>query len=88
MERILKIFEHKNNLIDYYQCVERYLTMYSDKEHLQKLQEKRDIDLACAFEHHQMKKHIMEEDGLKYENYYPEHFRKMTIPSLDWLFRF
>ncbi len=71
MERILNIYTHKNNLIDYYQCVERYLTMYSDQTHLQKLMDSKDLDLACAFEHHQLKSHILKEDGLKYQNYHP-----------------
>ena len=84
MERALNIFAAKNNLIDYYSCVERYLTMYSDKPSMEKLMATKDLDLACAFEHYEMKKHIMKEDGLSYEHFHPEHFRKMKIPSLDW----
>ena len=32
-----------------------------------------------------MKKHIFEENGLMYENYHPEYYRKINIPKEDWL---
>ncbi len=44
--------------------------------------ERKDLDTVCAFEYYQLKKGALKEGKLDYQEFYPEHFRKMKIPTL------
>ena len=81
MERALKIYEHKNNVIDHFECVRNIFTLYTSRERLTELKELPDADLICAYEHYQMKTHALQNNGLSYEEFNPEHFRGIKIPE-------
>ena len=81
MERALKIYEHKNNVIDHFECVRNIFSLYTSRERLAELRDLPDVDKICAFEFHRMKDHALNKGGLSMPEYHPEHFRKMKIPK-------
>lgn len=67
---------------EHFHCVREIFDLYSTKEQLEKLAEKPDIDLVCAYDYVKMKKNALEGVGLRYEDYHPELKGIKTIPTL------
>jgi len=82
INKALGIFEHKNNVREHFYCVKEMLELYNTKELLEKLAARPDIDTVCAFDYHKMKKHALEDTGLRYEDYHPETKGITKIPQL------
>jgi len=81
IERALSVYEHKNNVRDHFYCIKHMFELYNTKELLQDLASRPDVETVCAFEKYRMKQHALENKGLTYEEFHPEYFRGITIPS-------
>jgi len=75
MERAAGIREHKNNVIDHFDCVKRIFDLYTSKERLTEVSNLPDVDTICAHEHFRMKNHAINETGLDYKSFHPEHYQ-------------
>jgi hypothetical protein len=80
--KALGIYEHKNNVREHFYCIKEMFELYNTKELMEKLAARPDIDTVCAFDYHKMKKHALEGNGLKYEDYHPELKGITKIPEL------
>jgi hypothetical protein len=76
MDGFLGIREFENKYMDHFKCVAKLFSMYSTKEQLEKLASRSDIDLACAYEFHEMKKIALSEHGLDYKSFHPQYYSK------------
>ena len=83
MERALKVYEHKNNVIDHFECIRNIFELYTSRERLSELKNLDDADKICAFEHHRMTEHALNNGGLEIQEYHPEYFKGMKIPELE-----
>jgi hypothetical protein len=79
MERALKIREHKNNVIDHYDCVKRVFSLYTSVERLTEIKELPDVNTLCAYEYHKMKKNALS-GGLDFKEFHPEHYKGLKLP--------
>ncbi len=72
IHRALGVFEHKNNVRDHFYCVQQIFSLYKNKEDLQKLAERPDVETICAFDYHRMKSFALQGHGLHFKDYHPE----------------
>jgi hypothetical protein len=80
IHRALGVFEHKNNVREHFYCVKEMFDLYKTKEQLEKLAARPDIDTVCAFDYVRMKKHALEGEGLKYQDFHPE-IKGIKVPQ-------
>jgi len=80
MERALQIREHKNNVIDHYECLKKVFSLYTSKERLEEIKSLPDVSTVCAYEYLRMKKNALEEGGLDYKEFHPEHYKGIKLP--------
>lgn len=80
MERALQIREHKNNVIDHYECIKKMFNLYTSKERLEEIASLPDVGTICAFEYHKMKDYALNKGGLDYKDYHPEHYKGAKLP--------
>ena len=79
--KALQVHQHENNVREHYYCIKEIFDLYNTKERLEKLAKRPDLDTVCAFDYHKMKKHSLEGNGLKYEDWHPEA-NGIKIPQL------
>ena len=82
IQRALGVFEHKNNVREHYYCVKEIFEIYNNKELLEKLSKRPDLDTICAFDYVKMKKFALEGHGLKYKDYQPRLHGIDKMPEL------
>lgn len=75
MERAAGIREHKNNVIDHFDCVKRMFSLYTSKERLEELRGLPDVNTICAHEHYRMKAGALENGTLAYKQFHPEFYQ-------------
>jgi len=80
MERALKIREHKNNVIDHYDCVKKIFSLYTSVERLEEIKDLPDVNTLCANEFWRMKDLALNKGGLDYKEFHPEHYRGINLP--------
>jgi len=79
MERALGIREHKNNVIDHYDCVKKLFSMYTSVERLDEVKALPDVNTICAYEYNKMKQFALA-GGLDYKEFHPEHYKGIKLP--------
>lgn len=82
MYRAMGVHEHKNNVREHFYCLKEIFDLHKSKEQLASLLERKDVDITCSFEKYRMKDHALNQGGLSYKEFYPEHFRGVKIPDL------
>lgn len=80
MERALQIREHKNNVVDHYECLKRMFSLYTSKERLEELRDLPDAGTICAYEYNRMKEYALKQGGLDYKEFHPEHYKGINLP--------
>ena len=79
-ERAKNVNPFKHRLIDHYKCIHNILTLYDDKQKLDKLSLRPDIQTICAYEYYKLKKGVMEEGILEYKTMHNHYFQNIYIP--------
>ena len=64
INRMMGVFEHKNNVREHYYCVKAMFELYPTADKLEKLAERKDLDTICAFDYNRMKSFALGGHGL------------------------
>lgn len=80
MERALKIWEHKNNVIDHFDCIRNMFKLYTSEERLKEVIDLPDVNTICAAELFKMKDYALNHGGLDYKEFHPEHYKGIKLP--------